>query len=461
MSKKGWLKKRGSYTPSYSFNSRNYSYSNIYSGRTSNWGYYSSFNFSDDNEQNLFIKSSENYITPTSAEIRPRFTQYLQDETISLVKDLARVAFYKMLQEPDLFKDEYLDTEKLSGRALNQYELRKTLIEKMNEVWLPGSSPMEQAINVVQMLQEKLKTENISACSNTNERVEKLFLDFDRDDYTDPELNEQLDANPLSKLKKFNLMNKMSILGDFGSEFKVEKEVEEKIVQNSDERTHVLMTDHAQVINIDLYQRLLPNYKLKFLTKNLSVNLPVDRTEKKQKIIILLDYSGSMNDAAKQLWVNAILIDRFRYVMKGEAEIFFSYFVHDPDDLYFHHVKNRQDVIDFWSKFSNHPSGGNTDINAMVVKVKEEVEKGTLCNLSVDLSQERPEILVINDGQDRVNTKRFPYKVNAVSLMEFSEELKGLCVDTEGKQIRITRNEDIISYSKYEGEKYIAKGSST
>jgi uncharacterized protein with von Willebrand factor type A (vWA) domain len=44
--------------------------------------------------------------------------------------------------------------------------------------------------------------------------------------------------------------------------------------------------------------------------------------EKKQKIIILLDYSGSMNNTPKQIWVNAILIDRFRYVIQG-AEVFF------------------------------------------------------------------------------------------------------------------------------------------
>jgi uncharacterized protein with von Willebrand factor type A (vWA) domain len=49
--------------------------------------------------------------------------------------------------------------------------------------------------------------------------------------------------------------------------------------------------------------------------------------EKKQKIIILLDYSGSMNNNTKQIWVNAI-IDRFRYVIQ-RSEVFF-YFVSRP-----------------------------------------------------------------------------------------------------------------------------------
>ena len=62
-----------------------------------------------------------------------------------------------------------------------------------------------------------------------------------------------------------------------------------------------------------MYQKLFPNFQSKLLTKDLVVNVPVERTEKKQKIIIILDFSGSMDDREKQDWVNALLIDRFRY----------------------------------------------------------------------------------------------------------------------------------------------------
>jgi REP element-mobilizing transposase RayT len=68
------------------------------------------------------------------------------------------------------------------------------------------------------------------------------------------------------------------------------------------------------------------------------VNVPVDRKEQKQKIIIILDFSGSMHEEFKQDWVNAILIDRFKYVMKGEAEVFFSYFIHNPEHMHFQHI---------------------------------------------------------------------------------------------------------------------------
>jgi hypothetical protein len=134
--------------------------------------------------------------------------------------------------------------------------------------------------------------------------------------------------------------------------------------------------------------------------------------------------------------------------MKDEAEVFFSYFVHDPSKLKFHHLKNKDDVMKFWQWFSNEPNGGTTDIGAMVTKVANEVEAGKLCNLNVDLSQEKPEILIINDGQDRVGYDSLPYKVNAISLMEFSDELKKLCIKTGGKQVQVKYDDNVIAYAE-------------
>ena len=251
------------------------------------------------------------------------------------------------------------------------------------------------------------------------------------------------------------IMNHLSLVGQFGSEFKVEKEISEKIVANSDQYATMIMRDYSQIHMMNLMQRVYPNFRSKFLTKDLIVNVPVDRKEQIQKIIILLDYSGSMDEDEKQIWVNAILIDRFRYVMKGEAEVYFSYFVDDPQDLEFQHIKDREDVIKFWQTFSNDPNGGGTAIGDIVEYVANEVHCGKLCNLQVNLSEEKPEILIINDGQDSVGSDEFPYKVNAISLMSFSEELKDLCLATEGKQIEITYDLETFAYSKDGGKQQL------
>jgi uncharacterized protein with von Willebrand factor type A (vWA) domain len=232
----------------------------------------------------------------------------------------------------------------------------------------------------------------------------------------------------------------------------VEKEISEKIVANSDEYSTMIMRDYSQIHMMNLMQKVYPNFRSKFLTKDLTVSVPVDRKEQIQKIIIILDYSGSMDYDQKQIWVNAILIDRFKYVMRGEAEVFFSYFVDSVDDLQFQHIKDREDVINFWQTFSNNPNGGMTEVGDMVEHISNEIQAGRLCNLDVNLSEEKPEILVINDGQDDINTDKFPYKVNAVSLMSFSNQLKDLCLNTGGKQIEVTDEDAVFTYSVEAGK---------
>ena len=141
--------------------------------------------------------------------------------------------------------------------------------------------------------------------------------------------------------------------------------------------------------------------------------------------------------------------------MKGEAEVFFSYFCYETEELEFHHIKDREDVIRFWQQFSNHPNGGGTAVGEIVEHVASEIENKRLHNLDIDLSEEKPEILIINDGQDSIGSNAFPYKVNAVSLMEFSDELRDLCLATGGKQVEITQDLRVYSHSNEVGKQEI------
>lgn len=421
----------------------------------SSWSSYSFVSSFEDNDDDLMVKDPVSYITPTKVEIKKKSNLY-KEEAITTIKELARVCYYKMMDDKNYLREDLADWNNISDDLKNTYGIKKELYDSIYEQYIPGFTPLEQAIAIFLKLQEKTTAET-GEQTDEDEVDLQQSLGFDRELYSDPTINEQLNYNELSKERKMDIMNKISIVGDLGNEFKVEKEVDEKIVPNSDQYSKMIMRDYSQFHMIDLYQKMFPNFRTKFLTKDLTVNVPVERKEQKQKIIILLDYSGSMSYDEKQIWVNAILIDRFRYVIKGEAEVFFSYFVDDVEDLEFKHIKNREDVVKFWSTFSNEPNGGNTEIGDMVNYVaKEVIDNKRLHNLDIDLSEERPEILIINDGQDRVNSDKFPYKVNAISLMDFSEELKDLCVETEGKQVRVDECNLVTAYSK-QGEQIISR----
>lgn len=418
------------------------------------WSTYSFVVDYEDNDSDLFVKDPVNYLTPTATEIKKKLRYIKKQESIDMIKELARICYFKMIEEPDYLADKFKDVDKLSDHDKSEYAKKKELFDSIYGQYIPGFTPLEQAVAIYLQLQNKNEDENGDRIDEDDPDMTKE-LDFDRSLYTDPNINEQLELNDLSRDKKMEIMNHLSLVGKFGNEFKVEKEISEKIVANSDQYSKMIMRDYAQMHMMDLYQKMFPNFKTKFLTKDLTVNVPVDRKEQIQKIIIILDFSGSMHEEQKQIWVNAILIDRFKYVMRGEAEVFFSYFVHDPEQLKFQHITNREDVIAFWQTFSNQPNGGGTDVAAMVEYIADEISNHKLCNLDVDLSEEKPEILILNDGQDSINTEAFPYKVNAVSLMEFNDELRDLCLATGGKQIKVTNDERIYSYTEGVGEQEI------
>lgn len=424
--------------------------SSSWSWKSGGWskGGWSSFSFFgadiEENNENLFVKDPTNYLTPTEKEIRTKTHVYRQT-SIDTIKELARVCYLKMIDDKEFISEKYANYDSLSDEDKHDYDTKKSFYESIYDQYIPGFTPLEQAVAIFLKMNKK----EIDS-GGEKEQEEDNFnssLDFNREIYSDPTINEQLEINELSKERKMQIINNISLISDFGTQFKVEKEVDEKIVSNSDEYLTKIMRDYSQFHMLNLYQKMFPNFKTKFLTKDLTVNVPVDRKEKKQKIIIILDFSGSMSDPEKQIWVNAILIDRFRYVIKGEAEVFFSYFVHNPNQMKFQHIKDREDVVKFWETFSNDPDGGNTEVGDMVQRIANEVKAGKLMNLDVDLSEEKPEILVINDGQDSIDVSEFPYKVNAICLMEYNSELEKLCVDSGGKKVHVDYNNELTLYS--------------
>ena len=74
----------------------------------------------------------------------------------------------------------------------------------------------------------------------------------------------------------------------------------------------------------------------------------------------------------------------------------------------------------------------------MIRKINSEInEEGKLCNLEIDLREEKPEILIINDGQDSAKTNEFPYKTNAICIHEDNTYLKDLCLKNKGKYVTV------------------------
>ena len=409
------------------YRSNNYGYGSSYSSwydtsySKSYWGSFK-WGYDEDDDSDLIFKEHPNYITPTASDIKYKTTNYIfhTSENVKIIKNLSRYFYHKLVENEDIWVDDCSDPDNIPEEFANDYNTYKSVIEQLQTSSVFGRSPLEKAIHVLQTILDNNKKKGPQETEDLLERLDKdaARCDFNDETLMDPILNELCDLNEFTKKFKNDVLRKISMVKNFGSQFKIEKEIEEKVVSNSSIIVKKRFKDFSQIMNVELYQRLLPNFNLKLATQDLFVNVPVDRTEHKQKIIMLVDYSGSMHDTQKQQWVCGVLLERLKHAMLEECEIFFSFFVHDPERMHFTHIYDRKTAIKFWSTFSTTPGGGDTHLGDMVNHIKNQIEVKRLNNLEIDLIKEKVEILAINDGQDTVKTHEFNYKTNAISLMQ-------------------------------------------
>ena len=256
---------------------------------------------------------------------------------------------------------------------------------------------------------------------------------------------------------------------NFGSNFKIEKEVEPVEVYNNTKTHNRNLKSYNELMRLEPYQYALPSFKFSLAKKSLRINHPLKIEEKKQVIIVLLDFSGSMCSREKQEWVCALLVDRLKYVVKEECEIYFSYFLttrnynasnvyadperSDPVRNYFtfQHVYDQKSALKFLKYFSTSPNGGDTELGKIVDLISIDIEKGKLGCHPVDFKNEhyKPELLAIADGQDTVKTRSFSWKTNAISILGFNQELKQMCLNNQGSYVDI--NDKIATIAEATG----------
>lgn len=390
-------------------------------------------------EDDLFVKEHDYYYTPSNYYTRSVLKRMGHGSgNADIVREMSRFFYHKMIQDPEYINEKYLNPD--DTMDVGEIESKKDFYQNLWDLdFVPGNSPMEKALYV---LDEVLRQENQEGQMNPSTMDFKHFKTNipDKDQYFDGNVSKLMKKRGLDNFKKVQMLQKICLVNKFGSKFEVKKTVTEKRVSNSNIHKLKRIVEYGELPNAPLYQRVFPNFTTKLLAKDLHVNTPIKRDESKQKIIMLVDFSGSMCEEYKQDWVLGILADRLRYCIKGECEVFFSYFLTYDDIIQnrfkFTHIKTEQEALDFFENFSTSPTGGDTEIGHVVEAIRVEIEENhKLFNLDVDLSKEKPEILIINDGADSVKTNKLTWKTNAITIGRRNSELEDLCKKTEGKYI--------------------------
>jgi hypothetical protein len=194
---------RGYSSPSYTKSNPSYKKG----GSFYDWSkYYSYMSWGDETDTNddLIVKDPITYQTPTKKDIKDRLKYIRQDETFNLIKELSRVCYLKMFGDKDFLHENFQDESSVEEDKRGEWKKKKELFENIYDTFIPGYTPLEQAIAIYLKLDSGNESEDGISLENCDN--EDLSLEFNRELYTDPTINEQLEFNELSKKYKIEII---------------------------------------------------------------------------------------------------------------------------------------------------------------------------------------------------------------------------------------------------------------
>jgi hypothetical protein len=255
-----------------------------------------------------YIKSAPAYTTPNNSRINYKLGNYDLETKANrdFIKESSRFFYHKMMEDDEWVNEKYTDVELIEDETEKANVIKKKAIyDSIDTTTIPGFTPLDQAIFLFYSLLEEDQQVNGGANSGnvcnmaTSQMVQKIgAINMTDSMLYDPILEEfentpqPPDAPKPFKGNYLKTLNKLALIENLGSEFKVEKEVEEKISIIGDIPAIRKMNSYSQVVDADLYQFGMPDFNLKFAQKDLMCNLKVEKTDHKQKIIVLVDSSA-------------------------------------------------------------------------------------------------------------------------------------------------------------------------
>lgn len=190
-----------------------------------------------------------------------------------------------------------------------------------------------------------------------------------------------------------------------------------QVIKNPDTYNRQLIQELPDVVGTSPFDAALPTFDFKFATKQLLVRKR--NLGSKHTVIMLLDVSSSMCEAEKVSWVAAVLINRLRAIVNGDASALylvpFEAGIDVRSTIAYTSPEQASDAIRRIIDVGNphDPYAGCTDVHASVKSIIRCIEIG---QIGVHVIKDKPQIIIVNDGQDSVPPLELNYKVHAIVL---------------------------------------------
>ena len=198
------------------------------------------------------------------------------------------------------------------------------------------------------------------------------------------------------------------------------------------------INNYSEISKITPSSFVKPDFQYKLVTKQLYRAKGIEMEKSKQIIFMIVDDSGSMCSIAKISRVKALLLNRISEVVKGNAELYICTFERHLDNKWIH-VNDEKSANTVWDNFRKYFtfSRNTTSVQDAVEEAVKQIKTGVLPAFSgpeINITKGvNPEICVINDGQDSVNSNFKPSLPLHVFIMgQEHQQLKACAINSRG-----------------------------
>jgi len=328
-----------------------------------------------------------------------------------------------------------------SEKAARYHQAVADFLERLDLSVTPGSSPLEQAVNLLKLLATQKGGQPDGKSGPTTESSLPIFVDpkqtpesvaerlnsameeveslsDEERELLDPDAEQQSssagdggeDPKQAVKLAEDMLRGKEIMLKisrnlDKLTRMKVSRQKKLEVDPEGDERRLRPLEHFGELMQIPQSAWALPRNYRNYLavTKQLPVRERVTRRERKQLLYVICDCSGSMGQGQRLYKAGGIVMNRLKAVIDGDAELWFRWF--DTELKQRHEARTPEEARALIKEIArgNHSGGGTCIADCVRAAVSDIAD---IWN-DPDASEfHKAELVVITDGDDDCSSLR-------------------------------------------------------
>lgn len=386
-------------------------------------------------------KAAEYYMEPTPEEMQSHLRMHGMGELQDITTGLAANNAASYVLRGGEVKDSFLDPTTTSDPQ--QAAIIQGLLENVNFSTLKGQTPTQMAASFAAAINSESgglseitkRVKNGQSLQQIADKINQRMNGIQR--LAENEFAKQILGIPdQAEVKLASLNSEMEAI------LMAMSQVSQLGFIKSKKRTAPVQDDEGNITKpgpMDSYDQLPllwqpelivdPQFELAFLQMELDVEQTFKTHDVRQVVDLEIDRSGSMHPTWKQGFVKAILLFYMGLVKKGTTTLYVSTFETKSDGHT--RIENELEAKEYYEKYYC-GGGGTTDINRVIQDAQASIAQNKLGNYSFH-SESRPEIVIINDGQDPLDPSMpTTAPVYSITLEESNPALKELCERSGG-----------------------------